>query len=211
MLIVSSIQTFASLAGLGVVVGLVYALLVIRGRRKPTGEPTPVRRPSAPPPQSTPLFVQEIVEQLVRSGDEETTFLNRASNTFITLGDELLAMLESDEPVEDLIDDSTPFSEAQLEGIRKGLRSKVLLQLPTKVETKEFQLRERFCSDLPDGEAKEQMLKVLRGQTGFRSFDGALQRLGIEESWRQFRDAQLATVAIGWMEKHGVVYLRKAA
>ena len=199
LIIASSMLTFAGLAGLGVVAGLVYVLLVARG--KGHAHVPAARTPRAAPP---PLSVRTVVNELVGAGDDETTFLIRASGAFVTLGDELLAILESDEPLEDVIDDDTPFSETQLVGLRKALKTRTLLQLPSKAETKEFLLRERFCHELPDGEAKEQMLKVLRGQTGFRSFDGAVQRLGIDESWRRLRDAELAKIAVAWLRKHGI-------
>ncbi len=201
MTIASSMLTFAGLAGLGVVVGVVYALLIVRGKNRPQ-----VQGATAPRPAPRRLSVQSVVAELVRGGDDETTFLIRASGAFVTLRDELLAILESNEPIEDVIDDDTPFSETQLEGLRKGLKTRTLLQLPTKAETKEFLLRERFCNELPEGEAKEQMLMVLRGQTGFRSFDGAVQRLGIDESWRRLRDAEFAKIAVAWAQKHGIEF-----
>ena len=201
LIIASSMLTFAGLAGLGVVVGLVYALLVVRGKGRPQGQGA-----TAPRPAPRRLSVGTVVNELVRAGDDETTFLIRASGAFVTLRDELLAILESNEPIEDVIDDDTPFSEAQLEGLRKGLKTRTLLQLPTKAETKEFLLRERFCHELPDSEAKEQMLMVLRGQTGFRSFDGAVQRLGIDESWRRLRDGEFAKIAVAWLRKHGIEF-----
>ena len=79
--------------------------------------------------------------------------------------------------------------------------------MPTKAETKEFQLRERFCADLPEGEAKEEMQKVLRGQTGYRSFDGAVTRLHIADQWERFRDAGFSTVAVAWLQKHGIHFI----
>lgn len=199
LIIASSMLTFAGLAALGVAAGLIYVLLVARGKGQ-----VPAARMSRAAPRT--LSLQTVVNEFVRAGDDETTFLIRASGAFVTLSDELLAILESKEPVEDVIDDDTPFSETQLKGLRKGLKTKSLLQLPSKAETKEFLLRERFCHELPDGEAKEQMLKVLRGQTGFRSFDGAVQRLGIDESWRRLRDAEFAKIAVAWLRKHGIEF-----
>ena len=94
------------------------------------------------------------------------------------------------------------FSETELEDLRRKLRAGRLLPLPTKAETKEFQLQERFCAGIPEGSAKEQMLKVMRGQTGFRSFDGAVARLGIAEQWHRYRETGFAGVAIVWLERN---------
>jgi hypothetical protein len=98
-----------------------------------------------------------------------------------------------------------------LEDLRRKLKAKKLLRLPTKAETKEFQLRERFCAELPEGDAKEEMQKVLRGQTGYRSFDGAVARLHIAENWNQFRDTGFAVVAVAWLQRHEIPFVHDFA
>jgi hypothetical protein len=160
-------------------------------------------QPAAPPPPPPPparLALSAVVERMANVGDEETTFLDPAGNRLVTLPDLLLAVLEDDDPIEEAID----FSREELEDLRSKLKSKTLLQLPTKAETNEFKFQERFCDDLPEGEAKDQMLKVMLGQTGFRSFDGAVKRLGIEEEWHRLRDAEFARIAFAWVQKHGI-------
>jgi len=123
------------------------------------------------------------------------------------LADQLLAAVESDDPIEDLIDETVAFTETQLEDLRRKLEAKKLLRLPTKAQTKEFQIRERFCAELPEGDAKEEMQKVLRGQTGYRSFDGAVARLHIAQAWNTFRDTAFAVVAVAWLERHEIPYV----
>lgn len=194
MVVASSILTFAGLAVLGIAVAAVYALLVVRrpGAQRPPGR-TLAARPG-------PVSVRAIVARLAVVGDQETTFLDRNTGRFVTLGDELLAELEGDEPLDEPLD----FTMAQLEELRRKLRAKTLLSLPTKAETREFLLRERFCGALPEGEAKEQMLKVLRGQTGYRSFEAAVARLQIAEQWQRYRDEGFATVAIAWLQRNRI-------
>jgi len=196
LVVASSILTFAGLAVLGIAVAAVYALLVARrpGAQRPPGG-TLAARPG-------PVSVRAIVARLAVVGDQETIFLDRGTGRFVTLGDELLAELESDEPLDEPLD----FSVAQLEELRRKLRSKTLLSLPTKAETREFLLRERFCGALPEGEAKEQMLKVLRGQTGYRSFEAAVARLQIAEQWQRYRDEGFATVATAWLQRNRIPY-----
>ncbi len=137
--------------------------------------------------------------------------LDRTTGRLVMLADQLLAAVESDDPIEDLIDDTVAFTEAQLEDFRRKLEAKKLLRLPSKAETKEFQLRERFCAELPEGDAKEEMLKVLRGQTGYRSFDGAVTRLHITEEWDKFRDTAFAIIAVAWLQRHEIPFSRDFA
>ena len=197
-------MTFLGLAALGGAVGVVYVMLVLR--RPGTGLKWPVAGARSPrsetAAQPRPVSVQSVVDELTKVGDEETAFLDRVLGGFVTLSHELRTILESNEPIEDPVD----YTKAELEGMRRRLRSNHLVPLPTKAETKEFLLRERFCEALPEGEAQEQMLKVLRGQTGFRSFEAAVDRLGLADSWRRYRDERFAAVAVEWLEQRGIPF-----
>ncbi len=52
------------------------------------------------------------------------------------------------------------------------------------------------------------MQKVLCGQTGYRSFDGAVTRLRLADQWERFRDAGFSTVAIAWLQRHEIPFAR---
>ena len=215
MFLASSTLTLLGFMALGTAAVLAYLFIPRRppssGRRPQqaagpadasgTAAPDP-GQPAAPPPPPARLALSAVVERMVNVGDEETTFLDPDGNRLVTVPDLLLAVLEDDEPIEEAID----FSEEELEDLRNKLKSKTLVQLPTKAETNEFKLQERFCEELPEGEAKDQMLKVMLGQTGFRSFDGAVKRLGIEGDWQRLRDAELARIAVAWIQKHGISF-----
>ncbi len=191
MLLGSSILTFLGLVGLGAVVAVAYVVLIPR-------RPVSSDRPGPAVSRPRRLSLRAVVDRLASVGDDETTFVDRGTGGLVTLGDELVANLGADEPLDEALD----FTEAELEDLRRKLRTRALLPLPTKAETKEFQLQERFCAGLAEGPQREQMLKVMRGQTGFRSFQGAVARLDIAEQWQQYRDTAFARVAIIWLERN---------
>ena len=207
MPVVSSILTVIAFLATGGLVAVAYVVLLRRsgGRR--------LTRLSGRPAESAPrpLSLRAVIDRLACVGDEESVLLDRSTGRFVMLADQMLAAIEGDDPVEDLIDDTVAFTETQLEDLRRKLRTKKLLPLPTKAETKEFQLRERFCDELPEGDAKEEMQKVSRGQTGYRSFDSAVTRLHIAEKWNHFRDTSFATVAVAWLERHEIPFVRDFA
>jgi len=204
--VVSSILTVIGFLAVGAVVAGAYVLLLRRSVRRSPGSSG---RPAAS--ALRPLSLRAVIDRLASVGDEESVLLDQPTGRFVMLADQMLAAVEGDDPVEDLIDDTVAFTEAQLEDLRRKLRAKKLLLLPTKAETKEFQLRERFCAQLPEGDAKEEMRKVLRGQTGYRSFDSAVARLHIAEKWNHFRDTALATVAVAWLQRHEIPFVRDFA
>ncbi len=206
MPVVSSILTVIGFLAVGAVVAGAYVLLLRRSMRRSPGSSG---RPAAS--ALRPLSLRAVIDRLASVGDEESVLLDKHTRRFVMLDDQMLAAVEGDDPVEDLIDDTVAFTEAQLEDLRRKLRAKKLLPLPTKAETKEFQLRERFCAELPAGDVKEEMQKVLRGQTGYRSFDSAVARLHIAEKWNHFRDTALATVAVAWLQRHEIPFVRDFA
>ena len=210
---VSSILTVIVLLAVGAAIAGTYVLLLRRwgvGRETRSSVAlgkTATPRASAP----RPVSLRRVVARLAGVGDEETVLLDPRTGRFVMLDNQLLAAVEGDDPVDELMDDTVAFTEAQLENLRRTLRAKKLLPLPSKAETKEFQLRERFCAELPESDAKEEMQKVLRGQTGYRSFDGAVTRLHIAEKWNIFRDAGFATVAVAWLQRHEIPFARDFA
>lgn len=149
------------------------------------------------------VSLRAVVERLATVGDEETVYLDRTTGAFVTLEDDLRALLESADLTPEALEgfDQTP---QQLMDMRRKLRSKAYLMLPTKLQTRPFELQDRFCQQLPEGEARAQMLKVLSGRAGFRSFDGAVKRLGLMDQWTALRDAEFAKVAVAWLTEHGL-------
>lgn len=202
MLVLSSILPVLGLLAMGGLVAGVYVMLL----RRPGPAAASARRPVAA--ASRPMSLRAVIDRLAEVGDEESVLLDRSSGRFVKLADPMLAALEGNELIEDLVDDTVALSETQLEDLRRKLRAKQLLPLPTKAETREFQLRERFCAELPDGEAKEEMAKVMRGQTGYRSFAGAVTRLQIVDKWQHFRDAGFAPVVVEWCQRHSIPFVR---
>ncbi len=203
---VSSILTVLALLVIGALVAGAYVLLL---RRSGVGSTRLSVRSAASAPR--PLSLRAVIDRLTSVGDEESVLLDVPTGRFVTLADQMLAAVKGDDPVEDLIDDTVAFTEAQLEDFRRKLGAKKLLPLPSKAETREFQLRERFCAELPEGDAKQEMQKVLCGQTGYRSFDAAVARLHIAKKWNHFRDAGFSPVAVAWLERHEIPFVRDFA
>ncbi len=200
MVLASSILTFAGLAGLGAGAAAVYLFL---SRRQAGGTPPPGPAGAAPPVRlQDRVSVRAVVERLLAVGDHEMTFFDRDTRRFVTLSDKVLGLVQGNEP----LDDHGDSARMDLKDVRRKLKSKVLLPLPTKAETKEFLLQERFCEELQEGEARQQMQRVMRGEPGFRSFDGAVKRLGLVARWHERRDAEFGRIAAAWLDRNGIAY-----
>ncbi len=135
MFIASSILTVIALLATGGLIAVAYVVLL--RRTGTTGSSTGQPVASAP----RPVSLRAVIDRLASVGDEESVVLDRTTGRFVTLPDQLLAALQGDDPVDELIDETIAFTEPQLEDLRRKLCAKKLLPLPTKAETKEFQLR----------------------------------------------------------------------
>ncbi len=215
MVLAVSSGAMITISGVLLAIGAVIVALAMRhgGARASTSSPPAPEgaedgraraRPAAgavpSPPKPRRVSLRAIVDRLIHVGDEETVHYDRRSGAFVTLGDQLRAAIESGEDIDDPID----FTTEQIAAIRQRMKTGEMIMLPTKAQTREFELQERFIHELPEDGTKENMLKVMRGQAGFRSFEGTVKRLGLEKRWRSFRDAAFAQIASDWCRKHGI-------
>ena len=65
---------------------------------------------------------------------------------------------------------------------------------------------ERFSRAQNIEQIRGELLNAIRGAGAFRAFRSAILRLGLEQSWYQFRDEALAEVARSWLEEHKLQY-----
>jgi hypothetical protein len=133
----------------------------------------------------------------------------------ITLTDDVVAMAEMDndieEELEDVSDDigsnvqdlETPF----FQEVRKVLASDPdYLQLPSQFEIHEYEIIERFCLSIPDDKVSDVLLRKIRGSGAFRRFKDTIYQYSIENDWFVYRDEAYKEIAIAWLESNGIAY-----
>ena len=68
-----------------------------------------------------------------------------------------------------------------------------------------FQIMERFVEDLPDGEQRTLLEKVLSWKKPFSNFKDALCDMGdLRQQWFDFHDTELGRLAAEWLKREGV-------
>lgn len=90
--------------------------------------------------------------------------------------------------------------------IRAALESDRFLELPDRFEIHEWSIMERFSRAQNIERIRSELLNAIRGAGAFRAFRSAIHRLGIEQSWYQFRDQALEEIARSWLEEHKLQY-----
>lgn len=67
---------------------------------------------------------------------------------------------------------------------------------------------EDFCRDVDDEEISERLLRNIRGSGAFGRFRAAIDVLGMENAWDQFRREAFEKIAIEWLEENGIEYVK---
>lgn len=145
------------------------------------------------------VSLADVVSEMAETAEHRTGFLHRGTGEVITLSEDQLRALDdpyAEEAGAARVDDA----------LRSAFEAGDLLELPDSFETQEYSLRERFCRELTNVEHREQLLEALRRKQAFRSFTQALGRLGIREQWEHHRDRAFETIAVAWLDKHGIRY-----
>jgi len=90
--------------------------------------------------------------------------------------------------------------------IRAALESDRFLELPDRFDIHEWSIMERFSRAQNIEQIRGELLNAVHGAGAFRAFRSAIRRLGLEQSWYQFRDEALAEIARSWLEEHKLQY-----
>jgi hypothetical protein len=146
--------------------------------------------------------LSDLIEGLEFQSDEQSSFLNLTTGEVVSITDEELRAAENNEPLED-------FPEWQHDAIRIAkdiVETEHYLQLPDRFEIHEYQIMERFCLSVDDGDLRDDLCNAIRGRGAFRYFKDRIHAYGITEEWYRYRDAALREIAVAWCEAHGLRY-----
>lgn len=154
------------------------------------------------------VSLRAIVSEMDAPGDDWTAYLNPRTGEIISVSDEEIALIESDEEPEELDDGSSEWSPEQLAKLREVIESGEYLPLPGRDEIDEYQLMRLFAQQQEDARLREELLRALDGRGAFRCFKDVLHRHGRIEEWYAVRDGAFEDVAVMWLEANGIAFER---
>ena len=144
------------------------------------------------------------VAELEFISDEHHVYLDKRSGEFVSLTDEDLRDVESDESF-----DHYPDWHKELTAQAKEvLGSDHYIELPSKFDIHEYQIMEQFIYSIESEELSDRLLREIRGRGAFRRFKDMAFRYGIECDWYRFRAQALEKIAIEWLEDNGIPWCR---
>ena len=215
--VIGLVLLWGSIGAIGAAVGIAIVMLKMRradgsnvaspspaNTRSSRGAETVSRQPQPSDDSEIVVSLQEIMNEMIEINDEQTAYLDRVNGELVTLNEELRLAIEHG-----TADDTKGVFDAEkFDALKKMFQAGQLLELPTKYETREFSLREEFARQAESPDHGDELLKALRGESAFRSFDELVGRLGLTQVWAGYRDTAFEKIAVGWLEANGVAYAR---
>ena len=148
------------------------------------------------------VSLKDVVEAMELPNSEWVSYLNRDTGEIVTVTDEDRRAVDENQDLDSLPD----WQQENLPKVREALESDRFLELPTSFDIHEWSLMERFSRDRATAMERQELLDSIHGAGAFRSFRGAIRRLGVEDEWHAFRASSLEQIARDWLEAYGIPY-----
>jgi hypothetical protein len=147
------------------------------------------------------ISLREIISALEAASDDCSSYLDPETGEIIVVTEDDIAVVEGEggEQIPTWQREMMPKIRAALEGGR-------WLELPDRFDVHEWSIMEGFSRTQNIERIRSELLDAIHGAGAFRAFRSAIRRLGLEESWYQFRDEALAEIARSWLEEHKLQY-----
>ena len=147
------------------------------------------------------ISLREIVAALEATSDDSTSYLDPETGEIILVTEEERALAEDAS-----WEEAPAWQREVMPKIRAALESDRFLELPDRFDVHEWSIMERFSRAQNVERIQRELLNAIRGAGAFRAFRHAIQRLGVEQSWYQFREEVLGEIARTWLEEHHLQY-----
>jgi Uncharacterised protein family (UPF0158) len=150
---------------------------------------------------ATIISLREVIEAMEITSDDCVSYLDQDTGEIITVTEEQRHLAE-DESLEDIPE----WQREMLPKIRAALESDRFLELPDRFDIHEWSIMDEFSQAQDSERIRQELLDAIHGAGAFRTFRSAIRRLGLEQSWYQFREEALAEIARNWLQEHKLPY-----
>ena len=147
------------------------------------------------------ISLREIIAALDAASDDCTSYLDLEIGEIVVVTEEERALAE-----DPCWEEAPAWQREMMPKIRAALESDRFLELPDRFDIHEWSIMERFSRTQNIEQIRSELLNAIHGAGAFRAFRSAIRRLGLEQSWYQFRDEALAEIARSWLEEHKLQY-----
>lgn len=150
---------------------------------------------------ATVISLREVIEAIATTNEDCASYLDPETGEIITVTEEERYLVE-----EESLEDVPEWQREMLPKIRAALEGDRFLELPDRFDIHEWSIMDEFSRAQGSQRIRQELADAIHGAGAFRVFRNAIQRLGLEKSWYQFRDEALAEIARNWLEEHKLPY-----
>lgn len=147
------------------------------------------------------LSLREIVDAIESQSNEGAAYLDPETGEIVQVSEDDRALVEEGGADEDLPE----WQREAMPKIREALESDRFLALPDRFEVHEWAIMESFSQE-QNPRAREILAGAIHGSGAFRHFRGAVERLGLLQSWYRYRGDAIEQIARDWLEEHKLAY-----
>jgi len=141
--------------------------------------------------------------------EEWESFLDPETGEIVTVSEDERSLLDEEEEEAEVLE-MPDWARESAQRIRKVLDSGRALALPDKFDIHEWELMRQFSASVEDPDASAELLEAIHGGGAFRLFRITTSRLGLRESWFEYRAEALRRIAREWLEDHGIAYVEES-
>jgi hypothetical protein len=147
------------------------------------------------------ISLRDVIEALDLQSDELSSYLDPDSGEIITFNAEEAAIAERDD-----WESAPDWMREYLPKIKRALTDERVLPLPDRVHIDEWRMMQDFAEERENCTVCVELQGAIHGPGAFRLFRRTIERLGLEERWRQYRNEAMERVARQWLEENKLKY-----
>lgn len=147
------------------------------------------------------VSLREVVEALDLQSDELRSYLDPDTGEVITFNLEEAQIAECGD-----WERAPDWMKPSLPKIMRALKDNHLLALPDRIHIDEWRMMQEFVSRDELCQCRAELESATHGEGAFRRFREAVRRLGLEDDWFRYREAEYVRVAREWLEGNKIPY-----
>ncbi len=136
------------------------------------------------------VCIEDIAERLEMASDDWDQFFNVETGEIVILSNNMYD--EADEELAERIENSDLY-----------------VILPGQYEIHEWRIMESFTMEIISDNRREELLRVLHKPKSYRRFKDAINRLGLDSAYYEYRFRVFCKIAVEWCEHSNIQYYTK--
>jgi hypothetical protein len=150
------------------------------------------------------LSLSEIVDAIESQSNEGGAYLDPETGEIVQVSEDELALVEEGGSDDDL-DDLPEWERELIPKVREALESDRFLSLPDRFEVHDWAIMRNFANE-QDQRTRQALVGAIHGGGAFRKFRGAVERLGLLDTWYRYREEAIKQIARDWLEQNKLAY-----